>query len=98
MSKPVQSSVAVPMGQSNATAVELKNSGFAIASMVCGIVGLFVFGVILGTLAIIFGVIALNKINERPNELKGLCQAKAGIVCGCVAIVLWIILIIVIWA
>jgi hypothetical protein len=64
-----------------------RYNGFAIASMVLGILalvtyyGAFVFGV----LAIIFGAIALKRIRENP-EFKGRGMAIAGIVCGIVAL------------
>ena len=66
----------------------------AIASMVCGIVGLLLFGIVLGPLAIIFGCVAKGRISEKPLELQGNCQATAGIVCGIVAIIIWIVVII----
>lgn len=71
-----------------------KTSGMATASLVCGIVGILFFGVILGPLAIIFGAIAMNRINEKPLELEGRGMAKAGIICGIIAIVVSIIVII----
>ena len=93
MAKPT---AAIAMGSPTSPAQEPKNSGLAIASMVCGIVSFFLFGIVLGVLAIIFGAIAINRINERPHELKGLCQAKAGMICGIIAVVFWVILL-VIW-
>ena len=68
-----------------------KTSSMAVASMVCGIVGILVFGIILGSLAIIFGVIAMNRINEKPLEWEGRGMAKAGIICGVIGIVLNIV-------
>ncbi len=52
--------------------------GFAIASMVCGIVAFFCFGIILGVLAIVFGYIAKNKGNNGS-------MAKAGFILGIIA-------------
>ena len=62
--------------------------------MVLGIVGILFFGIILGPLAIIFGSIAINRINEQPHELEGRGMAKAGIICGVIAVVIYIIAII----
>jgi hypothetical protein len=62
--------------------------------MVCGIVGLLVFGVVLGPLAIIMGAVAINNIKEKPQELQGLGMAKAGIICGIIAVVIWIVVLI----
>lgn len=61
--------------------------GFAIASLVLGIVSFFCFAFIAGTLGIVFGVAAKNK------GYKG-GMATAGIVCGAIGIVLWILMMI----
>lgn len=71
------------------------SSGKATASMVLGICGLvsvflcswFTLGLIslvLGILAIVFGVIAKNEIRDKP-ELEGSGQAQAGFVTGIIA-------------
>ena len=60
-------------------------SGKSIASFVLGMVGLIIAGLICGTLAIIFGIIALNK----GNSLKGL--AIAGLILGILDVLLSII-------
>ncbi len=61
--------------------------GMAIASMVCGIVSFFCFGIVLGVLALIFGGVAKSK-----GYTGGM--ATAGIVLGCVGlgvyVALWI--------
>jgi len=56
-----------------------KSNGFGIASFVLGIAGLFIAGIPLGLLAIIFGAIGMNK-NQRLS--------KAGFVLGVVDVVL----------
>jgi hypothetical protein len=58
-----------------------RRSGKAIASLVLGIVGLIVFGVIMGALAIIFGVMALSDIKRDPG-LGGRGMAQAGLITG----------------
>lgn len=70
-----------------------KNKCLAIASMVLGIVGLFIFGIILGPLAIILGAVAHCKIQESPGQYGGKCQANAGVVLGIIDTVGWIILV-----
>jgi hypothetical protein len=64
----------------------------AIAAMVCGIVGIFIFGIILGIIAIVLGCIARNKINSEPHKYKGMCQANAGVVLGIIDVILWAVL------
>lgn len=92
-SKPVTTSVttSVPMGAAAVPIQDPKVSGKAIASMVCGILGLLMFGIIFGPIAIGLGVSAKNDIKQNPQEIQGKCQATAGIVCGVIAIILWAI-------
>ena len=59
--------------------------GLAIAALVCGIVSFFCFSIILGPLAIIFGGVAKSK-GCRSG------MATAGIVCGAIAVALWLIM------
>ena len=61
-----------------------ETNGLATASMVCGIIGLLVFGIILGPLAIIFGAIGMSKEVKRN-------QAITGLVLGVIDIVGWFI-------
>ena len=64
-----------------------EKKGLAIASLVLGIVGLFFFGLILGPLAIVFGIISLNKVKKQPKVYAGKGMAIAGIVIGAIALV-----------
>jgi hypothetical protein len=66
------------------------SNGLAIASLVCGIVGLLFFGIILGPLAVIFGAIGLSRANRGASG-KGL--ATAGLIMGVIATVAAIVLI-----
>ena len=56
----------------------------SIAALVCGIVGLFYGGLILGPLAIVFGVIGMKR--------DGRGMAIAGLACGIVATLLSILI------
>jgi len=66
------------------------NNGKAVAAMVCGIVGLVIFGFILGIIAIVLGSIAKNEIKRTGQGGSGM--ATAGIVLGIVDIVAGIII------
>lgn len=73
-----------------------QNKGFAIASLILGIVAIVpgccctVFGmIILGILAIVFAIL-FNKAN--PTQVPGKGMAKAGLILGIVAIVLAVLL------
>jgi hypothetical protein len=67
-------------------------SGFAIASMVLGIVWIYWIGSIL---AIIFGVVAKNQIRDGNGSVTGDGMATAGIVLGIIGLAIAAILIIV---
>ena len=82
-----------PGGYAPAPAAEQKTSGKAIASLVCGIGGLLVAGVILGPIAVILGVVAKREI-EADSQLSGDGLAIAGIVAGAIAFVLAIVILI----
>lgn len=78
-----------------------KTYSLAIASMVMGIVSIpllfirligFISGCVLAVIAIVLGIVSLNKISKNKMEGKGM--AIAGIVTGGVTILLFIILII----
>jgi len=60
-----------------------KVNGFAIASMVLGIVWLYLIGSIL---AVVFGHIALRQIRESNNTQSGRGMAIAGLVLGYIGI------------
>lgn len=74
---------------------EVKTSGFSIAALVCGILALFstlIGSLILATLAVVFGLIAINKISKNPTKFKGRGMAWAGYIIGLVAVLIWSIL------
>lgn len=67
-----------------------SSNGLAVAGLVCGIVGLFLFNVILGPLAIIFGAVGLSRANRgAPHRAMSIWA----IVLGIVAIVAFAVLI-----
>ena len=72
-----------------------NGKGFAIGSLVCGIIGIITCAVpalpiVLGILAIIFGNMAKKKL---PAGETGM--ATAGFICGIVAVILAVIILIV---
>ena len=79
----------------NETNDDVKTSGFAIAALVCGILALFttlIGSIILATLAVVFGLIAIDKISKNPTKFKGKGMAWAGYIIGLVAVLVWTIL------
>ena len=67
------------------------NAGKATGALVCGIVGLFFCGVILGPVAIYLGMTAKREIQESGGRLKGSGMATAGIVLGIIALVTFVL-------
>lgn len=67
------------------TPVQQPGKGFAIASMVLGIVSFFCFAFITGLLGIVFGGVAKSK-GSRSS------MATAGIVCGVIGVALWLLM------
>ena len=56
-----------------------KTSGMAIASLVCGILGIFTCG-ILALVGLILGIVALVKINNSQGRLSGKGMAIGGLI------------------
>lgn len=60
-----------------------RTSGLAIASMVLGIVGVPMFVLVIPSLlALIFGIVSLRQISDRPQQLGGKGMAVAGVILG----------------
>ena len=68
------------------------------ASLICGIVGIFFCGVILGPVAIVLALNAKREIRESPGRYTGEGLATAGLVLGIVAVVAFVVGIIVVLA
>jgi Domain of unknown function (DUF4190) len=68
--------------------IQSRSNGMAIAGLVCGIVGIFIFEVILGVLAIIFGGIGVSRANRGAGR-RGM--AWAGVILGAIDIVLFVV-------
>lgn len=84
-----------PQGGYAASAPAGKTHGLAIASMICGIAGVLIFGLILGTAGLAMGLFSLDAIKKSGGALQGKGMAIAGIVTGGVGIVghiIWLIL------
>ena len=69
----------------------LKTNGSAVAGFILSLVGLLLFGFILGILAVIFSATGLNKIKQQPNVFKGKGLATAGLIIGIVDVIGWLI-------
>ncbi len=60
-------------------------------SMIFGISGLFVFGLIFGAVAVILGIISLVKFTSRPEAYKGRGFMITGLILGFVCIVVMLL-------
>ena len=77
-----------------------KKNGMATASLVLGILSIVLFftswiAIIMGILAIIFGVVAKNKIKADPELAHTGGAAKGGIIMGIIGIVIVIVMIVI---
>ena len=72
-------------------AIQKKEQGLAIASLVCGIVGLFCCGLVTGIPAIVMGIMAMNKEKSDPTRYGGKGMAIGGIVLGGLSIIMTLI-------
>ena len=66
-------------------------SGYAIASLVMGIVGLVTCVAILGIPAVIYGHMAINQIANSPFPMVGRGMAIGGLVCGYLATLITVV-------
>ncbi len=73
--------------QANAPEEGSKADGFGIAGFVIGLVSLFIAGIPLGILAIVFSAISLGRIQKSKGSLNGKGFAIAGLVLGIVGVV-----------
>ena len=69
-----------------------RTEGLAIASLVCGIVGLIAVPLLPSIIAIVLGRQARTRIEESRGELEGAGLAKAGFILGIVGVVFWAII------
>jgi len=74
----------------NAPTTRSGSNGFAIAGLVCGIIGLILFNFILGPLAIIFGGIGVSRANRGLSH-RGM--AWSGVILGIIDVLIFVVLI-----
>lgn len=79
----------IPKYNNNAV---LKTEGLGLAGFISSLVGLFIAGIPLGAIAIIFGAISLSKIKKNPQRYKGRGFAIASVVIGIIDVIATIIL------
>lgn len=70
-----------------------RTEGFAIASLVCGIVGFFGVPIVGSVLAIVFASTARKHIAQDP-DLGGADMARAGMIIGWIGLILGILVIV----
>jgi hypothetical protein len=63
-------------------AAEPPRSGKALASLICGVLGLFLVPLVLPIAAIVLGVMARREIADARGGLTGVGMAQAGILLG----------------
>ena len=71
-----------------------RSSSNATVALVIALVGIFLFGVVLGPIAIVIGIRARTEIDESRGQLQGRGKATAAIFIGAASFIvgiLWII-------
>ncbi len=86
---PDEEKIAIDTPITNIGTKPVKNAPGATASLVWGIIGFFLCGLIGGILAISESNKAKKLIQERPDEYKGEGLATAGHVIGIIDLILW---------
>ena len=64
-----------------------KTEGLGLAGFISSLVGLFVLGIPLGILSVVFGAISLGKMKRNPQKYKGRGFAIASVIIGMVDII-----------
>ena len=73
------------------TGTGTRSNGLAIAGLVCGIVGLILFAVVLGPLAVIFGGVGLSRANHGAEHRT---MSIWAIALGVIDILLWVVVVV----
>jgi uncharacterized Tic20 family protein len=72
--------------------VQKKDKVFAITSLVCGL--LFwvpLFNVILGPLAVIFGILSIKRVRAEPERYGGQILAIIGLILGVISVIFTVV-------
>jgi len=64
-----------------------KVEGLGLAGFICAVVGLFVVGILLGSIGVVFGAISLSRYKKNPEKYKSKGFAIASLVVGIAAII-----------
>ena len=77
----------------------VQTSGYAIASLVLGVLsivpGVYLGGLVMGILAIVFSRVAMTRIKAQPGSINGQGLATAGLVTGIVGLSLSVMVILI---
>jgi len=71
-----------------------KRDGRAVVALVCGILGLLVFGIVLGGVAIMLGIQSRKRIAASHGQVTGEGIAKAAVILGILDVVAFFLLVI----
>jgi DNA-directed RNA polymerase subunit RPC12/RpoP len=67
------------------------SNGFCVASMVLGIIGLLTFCVVVPSLlAVVFGLIGINQVNQNESQRSGKGMGFAGIILGIIGMAIFV--------
>jgi hypothetical protein len=72
---------------SRSGAIPAKTDGMAVAGFIGSLVGLFILGIPLGIMAVVFGFVSIGKIKRHPERYKGRGFAIASIIIGAIDVI-----------
>lgn len=72
--------------------VKKKVDFYSLLGFITGVLGIALFGFLLGVIAVLYGILGIRRINRQPEKLRGKGLAIAAIVLGVVDILVWIVL------
>jgi hypothetical protein len=81
----VEPTISPPQEQPPLATTAPRTNSLAVTGFIFGLVGFFIFGVVLGPLAVILGAVALSQIRKNSDSQGGKGFAIAAIVVGALA-------------
>jgi hypothetical protein len=67
--------------------VAKKNDGMGVAGFIGSLAGLFILGIPLGIMAVVFGFVSLGKIKRHPDRYRGRGFAIASVIIGAIDVI-----------
>ena len=66
-----------------------RNERAALIAMICGLVSIFIFPILFGTLGIVLGYTVMSRIDDKESHAYS--TARIGLIAGVVGLALWVV-------